>query len=56
MLFEKPAEIQRIVISNDGRNLRYIIVRRLQQAYSVVHTQSQKILGRGLADKLFEVA
>lgn len=55
MLCEDSAEIKRVVITDDCRNLRYVIIRALQQADSVIDSNVQDVLHRRLAGHLFEI-
>ena len=56
MLCEDSAEIQGIVVTDDGSDFRYIIIRAFQQTDCVVNPDVQDVLHGRLAGNLLEIA
>ena len=54
MLFEQPAEIQRIVVSDNVCDFGNVVCGLFQQVLCVCHTKGLDILGRCYAGILFE--
>lgn len=54
--FEDSAEVKGVVITNNGSNLCYIIIRGFQQAHCIVDTDSEDVLHGGFHGDLLEIS
>ena len=55
MLAEDPAKVQRVVVADDGGDLRYIIICGLQQADGVVNSDGEDVLHGRFHGDLLEI-
>ena len=55
LLFEDPAEIEGVVVTDDRGYFRYIIIGAFQQTDSVINTDRQNVLHWRFCGNLFEL-